>query len=616
MNSWDRLLHFVEEKQLKNRDLWKLVVKQFVVGNTDDEDLGWRGEYWGKLMRGACMTYQYTKDAELYDILTESTCELLAAQDTDGRIATYSKEAEFQGWDMWSRKYVLLGLIYYYEICKDDVLKEKVLSAASKQLDYIIDHVGEGDGKQSITQTSGLWKGINSSSILEPVVKLYTLSKKAAYLEFASYIVEHGGAEGFHIFEAAYEDQLYPYEYPVVKAYELMSCFEGLIEYYRVTGIEKWRIAAENFVKRLLESEATIVGGSGCRHELFNHSSLMQTYGEYQGVMLETCVTVTWMKLMCAMYRLTGESRYLDEIECSAWNALYGAVNTEEAVCGPETHFDRDYYRNVYDHYVAEHGGKGQVFDSYSPLMTGIRGRAVGGFKAMENNTAFSGCCIVMGAAGMALVPNTAVHSTEKGMTVGLYFSGDFLLENVGPNRANVKLSVNTMYPADGRVEIIIREVSVDAGAFEAAFRIPAYAKGTTVEVNGKTMIAFSGDFLRLHREWNAGDKIVLNISMNPRLVFGQPHPEDPKSEHKVAVLYGPLVLARDQRLGEVGNVITLTKREVSLKAYEACIDFPCQCAFMVRIDGNEFPMIDYASAGKTWRRDSEMEAWMDSQEQ
>ena len=45
------------------------------------------------------------------------------------------------------------------------------------------------------------------------------------------------------------------------------------------------------------------------------------------------------------------------------------------------------------------------MFDSYSPLMSGIRGRAVGGFKSMEGNTAYCGCCIAIGAAGCALAP-------------------------------------------------------------------------------------------------------------------------------------------------------------------------------------------------------------------
>ncbi|MFQ8883820.1 MAG: hypothetical protein ACLR7W_19255 [Ruminococcus sp.] len=72
----DAAARFVEKEQLKNRSLWKLTADQFA-NCPDDGDLGWRGEYWGKLMRGACETYLYTRDEELYEILTESVDQLL-----------------------------------------------------------------------------------------------------------------------------------------------------------------------------------------------------------------------------------------------------------------------------------------------------------------------------------------------------------------------------------------------------------------------------------------------------------------------------------------------------------------------------------------------------------
>ena len=109
----DDMIRLVERKQLKDRKLWELVTKQFEK-TPDDADHGWRGEYWGKLMRGACMTWQYTKDKELYGVLREAVVKLLATQDEYGRIATYSRKEEFHGWDIWCRKYVLLGLIHFY----------------------------------------------------------------------------------------------------------------------------------------------------------------------------------------------------------------------------------------------------------------------------------------------------------------------------------------------------------------------------------------------------------------------------------------------------------------------------------------------------------------------
>lgn len=638
----DDMLRFVERQQLKDRALWELVVEPYT-SCPDDADLGWRGEYWGKLMRGACMTWQYTADEALYEILSESVEKLTACQEADGRLSTYSRDREFQGWDMWCRKYVLMGLVYFYQICRDAAQRERVLLSARRHLDYILQRVGEEDGKKRITETSHIWRGINSSSILEPVVKLYGICGDGRYLDFASYIVREGGAVGFDIFQAAYEDRLYPYEYPVVKAYELMSCFEGLAEYAEAAGDAKRRTAVIRFADKLLASEATVVGGSGCRHELFNHSSAAQTDVGYNGLMLETCVTVTWMKLMHKVYLMTGESRYLDEVEKSAFNALYGAVNTENSVCGEEAVFDEPEYRQVYDAYIAGRGGKGQIFDSYSPLHADIRGRAVGGFKSMREGNAFCGCCIAIGAAGTALVPAASARTTPAGVEIGLYLPGTIRADLRLPGwktAREIALRIDTSYPLDGNITCTIMGIAGAAGVpddgeteFEMAFRIPAFARNGLLSVNGEpAKQAASGQFYRIRRRWRAKDVINVCVDMHPRLMYagedgsvsgGSPEKtfgnlsldasaKLPRGRGYAAVCVGPLVLAGDRRLGAVGERFSDGGEE--FKA-EPCdrerIPFPCQCAYEVRLGGKRQRMIDYASAGKSWRRDSELEVWM-----
>ena len=61
----DRAIRFVERHQLMKPDVWALFVKQFRT-HPEPADKGWRGEYWGKMMRGACWTYKYTKNSVLY----------------------------------------------------------------------------------------------------------------------------------------------------------------------------------------------------------------------------------------------------------------------------------------------------------------------------------------------------------------------------------------------------------------------------------------------------------------------------------------------------------------------------------------------------------------------
>ena len=49
------LTEYVTEKQLLDENLWKLFVNQYRIHSDKNGD--WRGEYWGKTMRGGCLIY-------------------------------------------------------------------------------------------------------------------------------------------------------------------------------------------------------------------------------------------------------------------------------------------------------------------------------------------------------------------------------------------------------------------------------------------------------------------------------------------------------------------------------------------------------------------------------
>ena len=56
-----------------------------------------------------------------------------------------------------------------------------------------------------------------------------------------------------------------------------------------------------------MEEEISIIGCSGCTHELFDHTAVRQTQTDYEGIVQETCVTVTWMKFCMQLLTLTGD---------------------------------------------------------------------------------------------------------------------------------------------------------------------------------------------------------------------------------------------------------------------------------------------------------------------
>ncbi len=615
----DKSVRYIEEFQLLRTDLWCRFVQQFK--EDADYEGGWRGEYWGKMMRGACFVYSYSQNPQLYDVLTETILDMLSAQGDNGRISSYGIDHEFEAWDIWSRKYVLLGMQYFVEICKDEELSAKIIESMCRQVDYIMTKIGDPEeGKILITTATRHWRGLNSSSLLEPIVRLYNITKEQKYLNFATYIVNCGGTDVVNIFHLAYEDKLYPYQYPVTKAYEMTSCFEGLLEYYRVTGIEKYKTSIINFANKILESDFTIIGSCGCTHELFDHSTVRQANTTNGAIAQETCVTVTLMKFFYQLTLLTGDSKYVDAFETSLYNAYLGSINTEKVIEPTILKEHSDW--NI----------EPLPFDSYSPLTAGTRGNGIGGLKVMSDNY-YYGCCACIGAAGLGLVPKMALLTTKHGFAINLFINGSMQTVTAGGKRLVFKTETN--YPVSGGVRITIDIEQKET--FELLIRIPSWSKRTNLCVNGKPQVVESG-YVSISREWTTGDNIALELDMRTEAIYPIPYghqvlmnkviwganymiptydEEDPIAKNHLALRRGPIILAQENRLGysvdkpvdikvESDNSVLVTFPEEDIAPYEHILEMEVPLA-----DGRKMRVTDYASAGKLWTEESKMAAWM-----
>ncbi|MBP5312867.1 MAG: glycoside hydrolase family 127 protein [Clostridia bacterium] len=575
-------LDFVEKKSLLDPKLWSVFVDQFRAGDTDDHDLGWRGEYWGKMMRGACISYEYDQDKELYKVLDRTVRDLLTTADRYGRIATYSVPNEFRGWDVWCRKYVMLGFEYFLEICGDDELSDRILKAVKAQADYLIAKTGFNEvGKLNVTNTSEWWDGLNASSVLEPVVKLYAMCGDRKYLEYAEKIVACGGMRSFNLFKAALEGRTAPYEMPVTKAYEMMSNFEGILELYRVTGNEDYRTMALNFAELVQKTDITVIGSAGTTHELFDHSAVRQFDPAFTGIMQETCVTVTWMKFCLQLLRLTGDAVFADRIETSMYNALLGAVN---------------FRGNPYE-------GEVFAFDSYSPLLNSVRGLAVGGYKDLCGGRMHWGCCVAIGSAGTGLFPGAAVMKSANGIAVNFYMQG-----RVRTERA--ELSFKTSYPYDGTVEI---DVDPEAeGEFELMLRIPRWSAENTVTLNGEPIVCeMRLGYAVISRNWEKGDKVVLSLGVRTRIVYAQDIDPD-TSANRFALVRGPVVLARDEAMGHDPERPIKIKNDNGFAVEKGgAIDGKVRFKTSVQTEDGYVEVCDYASCGQDWRNGKRMTAWL-----
>jgi len=570
------LTEYVTKKQLLDEELWRLFVNQYRIRS--DKNGEWKGEFWGKTMRGACLVYISDKNERLYKVLVKTIEDMLSVQEKSGRISTYATDIEFNGWDMWCRKYVMLGMLYFLSICKSKSLIKRVINSLKKQADYIMAHVGDGEKKKSIFDTSKLYGAMNSCSILEAFVKLYGVTKEQRYLDFSTYIVNGGFSKNLNLIEECLNKRKYPYQFESVKAYEMMSCFEGLTEYYKYVNDDKYLRAAENFVGMLTETDYTIIGCCGCSTEMLDNSSVTQTnYSD--DIMQETCVTVTFIKLCAKLYLLTGKPQYMDFIERSAYNALYGAVNDTEQTM---KRTDGDVW--VEDGcYQVEH--ESYPFDSYSPLVYNRRGKKVGGFMVMQDGRSY-GCCACIGSAGIAVANLASISVADDGFSINLYNAFAF---KTNFNGATIKIVCNANVYTKNKAFI---KVSGSGKIFAIRLRIPEWMEKYELKIDGEKMeVGRVAEYISVKKEWSE-NVIELSYSavVKERILNG-----------KAAFTKGPIVLARDARFGDITEPVPAWEKN-PVRAKRIKNDkFKNNVTYEINIGKERFLTCDYSSAGKDY---------------
>ena len=577
-----KLIDFTIEKQLLDAEKWTLFVEQFRI-RWDSNNWGWRGEYWGKMMRGAALTYRATKNEKLYAVLVATINDLLSTQEKNGRISTYSVESEFNGWDMWARKYILLGMEYFLDICKSKALSTKIINAMKRHANYIIKYIGNGRKQKTIFETSGIWGSTNSCSILEPFVKLHVLTGEQKYLDFATYLVNTGFNEQFNLIETCLNKTMYPYQFPTTKAYEMMSCFEGLVEYYKVTGNPDHLQAVENFVDMLVETDYTIIGCSGCWHELLDNSSKTQTEPAAETVMQETCVTVTFLKLCAKLLSLTGNAKYAAYVEKSGLNALYGAVNNEEQQMARTQARTWDGDGTMHLVTLLEPF----PFDSYSPLFHDRRGLRVGGCQVMQEGKSY-GCCVCIGAAGTAIMGLFAVMKGEDGVYVNLYNDCRFKTDDFGA-KISVDVHANPYRYNGAKIS-----VNGQGQSFALGLRVPAWAEDFTVYVNGAKAIGEERDgYFVLKRVWRK-DKVEISFKAPVKMWV---------LNKKIAFTQGPITLARDCRFEDITKPVKIAaKNGKNVRAKRVKnTTFNSNVAYEIATKDGKITLCDYAQAGKNY---------------
>ncbi|MET0244707.1 MAG: beta-L-arabinofuranosidase domain-containing protein [Flavitalea sp.] len=365
----------------------------------------------------------------------------------------------------------------------------------------------------NVIVTKGNHRGMAASSVLEPLCLLYNAGGDKKYLDAAKKIVaEWETPAGPQLISKSSLNVAERFPKPTPsnwfgplqgqKSYEMMSCYEGLLELYRITGEKQYLDAVEKTWQNIFDTEINIAGsGSAIECWFGGKAKQFNSIYKYQ----ETCVTVTWIKLSQQLLRLTGEAKYADAIEIAYYNALLGAMSPD-----------------------------GKHWAQYTPLS----GRRMEG---EEHCSMGLNCCIASGPRGLFTLPSTIVMRSKSGAVINFFADGSY--ETKSPAGKKLLLTQKTSYPQNGRIGLSIDPIKRER--FEIKIRIPDWCTTTKISINGNDTTINSKGYYSITREWSKGDKVELDFEMDVKLQSINNNPE------YIAFTRGPIVFARDERLGQ-----------------------------------------------------------------
>jgi DUF1680 family protein len=341
--------------------------------------------------------------------------------------------------------------------------------------------------------------GMASGSILQPMVWLYRATGERRYLDFCRYIVwawEHSPKGPKLLNSLLTHGDVH--QTANAKAYEMMSCLVGALELYRLLRDEGREddgktllLAAQRAWDDITTNHLYLTGGTSFRERFLPDHELPNT-----GEIAETCTTVTLLQLTLELFRLSGDAKYMDIAE-----------------------------RIVFNHLLAAQHPDGSRWCYFTPL------------EGTKNYRHDINCCASSGPRGIALLP-TFIYTLDAdgGIRVNLYTASELRLPERG-----VQLAQETAYPYDGSVRL--RMHLTTPTEFALRLRIPNWCEAAEVAVNEETPQQVRSGYHELRRRWQDGDTVRLALPMRLRVVIGE-H----TNEGKVALMFGPLVLAVDER--------------------------------------------------------------------
>jgi DUF1680 family protein len=444
----------------------------------------WYGEHAGKWLYAAAKAVVRSNDATLRANLAAVAGRLVALQGDDGYLGTYAPSRRFmqpqapkppswdgaptlRTWDIWVHAYLVLGLVETQRALGGNPIH---LDAARRIGDLCLATLRGGIDVCDL----GNHHGLSATVLLDAAMALHEATHEPRWLDLATLVLEHADRNPALQLLTKLVAGADASEIATGKAYQLLWNATGLTRLARATGNRDLFTALVALWDGVRERHLTLGGGpwGGVAHrsrEVFNAPGAFSPQGY-----VETCSTLAWIQFNRELLASTGEARYAQEIERSAYNDLIAA----QAPDGE----DWCYY----------------VFPN---------GRRV--------HTTYWRCCKSSGAMAIEELPALA-YGVDAHDVISVNLLGASRATLALADGTEVTLEQFTDYPFAGAIQL--RVAPATPARFALRVRIPDWAHGAHAHVDGEPLDGVvPGDWLVLDREWRTGDVVALALPMTPR---------------------------------------------------------------------------------------------------
>ncbi|MEZ2131405.1 MULTISPECIES: glycoside hydrolase family 127 protein [unclassified Sinorhizobium] len=449
--------------------------------------------------------------------------------------------------ELYCAGHLIEAAVAYYQATG----KRKLLDIMCRFADYMIKVFGHGEG-----QIRGY---CGHEEIELALVKLARVTGEKKYLDLAKYFIDERGVEPHYFTEEAIRDGRDPAKF-IQKTYEYNQAHQPVREQKKVVGHavramylysgmadiateyndDTLTSALETLWDDLTTKQMYVTGGIGpaASNEGFTAYYDLPNESAYA----ETCASVGLVFWASRMLGRGPDRRYADIMEQALYNGAMSGLSLDGK---------RFFYENP-----LESAGKHH--------------------RWIWHNCP---CCPPNISRLLASIGSYMYAVAEGEIAVHLYGESKARFEIGG---AKLELSQKTRYPWNGAIRF---DLSADKPArFALSLRIPQWAEGASIKVNGETIDLQSvivDGYARIEREWKSGDHVDLDIPLAPRALFANPLVR--QDAGRTALMRGPLVYcveATDNGAGLngivlAGDVSTAKSSEVADLHGAIALDLP-----------------------------------------